>query len=66
MDEEWAAEDMGLEAPASQVQQPDVVIGSSRDDGKVFRSFENNFICQCFSKFATFFSPIYSFAASKI
>ncbi|XP_077551721.1 uncharacterized protein LOC144165812 isoform X2 [Haemaphysalis longicornis] len=36
MDDEWAAEDMGLEAPASQVQQPNVVIGSSRDDGKVY------------------------------
>lgn len=39
MDEEWAAGDMGPEVLTSQLQHADIVIGSSRDDGKVYAGF---------------------------
>lgn len=39
MDEEWAAGDMGPEVLTSRLQHADIVIGSSRDDRKVYAGF---------------------------
>lgn len=59
MDEEWAAGDMGPEVLTSQLQHADIVIGSSRDDGKVFL---NTFLfCQCPSNLSNPFFPHFIF-----